>query len=90
GETGVVVNGSSPDDFARAITGLLRDSAFRSRLGTGARAYTGAHRWEDATNSTEASLIRASRQRDPVIPGTASKYAATEVVAVAPRAGVVR
>ena len=56
GETGVVVNGSSPDDFARAITGLLRDSAFRSRLGTGARAYAGANGWDRTITATQRVL----------------------------------
>jgi len=90
GQTGVVVHGSAPDDFARAVTGLLRDNTLRARLGAGARTFAGTHGWDDATDATEASLILASRDRSTDVAGTSSKQAATERVPVARHVGVAR
>ena len=90
GETGVVVNGSAPDDFARAITGLLRDNALRARLGAGARTFAGAHGWDDATDATEESLSHASRSRAIEIPRNPSGQASTGTGPIARHVGVSR
>lgn len=90
GQTGVVVNGSAPDDFARAITGMLRDNTLRARLGAGARTFAGTHGWDDATDATEASLILASRSRAIEIPRNPSGQASTGTGPIARRVGVAR
>lgn len=90
GQTGVVVNGSAPDDFARTITGLLRDNALRARLGAGARTFAGTHGWDDATDATEASLSHASRSRAIENPTDPSGHASTGPGPVARRVGVAR
>ena len=90
GQTGVVVNDAAPDNFARAIAGLLRDHALRTRLGAGARTFAGTHGWDGATDAIEASLITASRSRTTEVPGAPSDQAATDPVPIARHVGVAR
>jgi glycosyltransferase involved in cell wall biosynthesis len=60
GETGFLVPGSDPAQFAARIGALLGDDALAARMSNAALAWSQRFDWEVAADAMERSLVRAS------------------------------
>src|SRR5699024_7769603 len=58
GETGLVLDSRAPQDWADAVTGLLRDPDQARRLGVGGLEHARAHTWALMARRTLASYRR--------------------------------
>lgn len=58
GQTGLLIDATSPPALARAIVRLTTDRALRDRLGAGARTHAQAHDWPLIARRVEALLHR--------------------------------
>jgi glycosyltransferase involved in cell wall biosynthesis len=56
-ETGILVDGSSPDQFARAIYKRLENSQLRSEFGQNARGWEEQHTWKHSTEQLEELFL---------------------------------
>ncbi|WP_246999253.1 glycosyltransferase family 4 protein [Halosolutus gelatinilyticus] len=58
-ETGLLVDGSNPDQFARAIHQILEDFQLREEIGTNAREWAEQHTWDRSVRKLEFLFYEA-------------------------------
>jgi phosphatidylinositol alpha-1,6-mannosyltransferase len=69
GETGLLVDPTSPAEVATAIIRILTDDALRRRLGSAGRSFAEAHSWSAVSAAVERVLLQALGVSDGDAPG---------------------
>jgi D-inositol-3-phosphate glycosyltransferase len=81
GQTGILVAGREPQDYAAAIASLLDDSPLRLRMGDAARLRAASFTWTRAVERLAAIYRRVTRPE--VATATPCGYSDNEVMAIA-------
>ncbi|WP_339104223.1 glycosyltransferase family 4 protein [Haloterrigena salinisoli] len=61
-ETGLLVDGSDPNEFARSVHQLLEDTQLREEIGENAREWAEKHTWEKSTDQLEELFLSAATE----------------------------
>ncbi|MFC4988879.1 glycosyltransferase family 4 protein [Saliphagus infecundisoli] len=63
-ETGLLVDGADPNEFAKAVYRLLEDTRLRREVGENARNWAEKHTWETSTDQLEELLLSTVPETD--------------------------